>query len=86
MRTDQTVETRIELETGYVGPKYYMDLIEKVENSQLRERLLNCLLINKHFINVLERKTPDFSDYVNYTTAKSVDEKEEICKKFAKLY
>jgi hypothetical protein len=57
-----------------------------VENSQLKERLLNCLLINKHFINVLERKNPDFCDYVGYTTPKSADEKEEICKKFAKLY
>ncbi len=63
-----------------------MDLVEKVDNSSLKERLLNCLLINKHFINVLEMKTPDFTDFVNHNSHKSLNEKEEICKKFAKLY
>jgi hypothetical protein len=63
-----------------------MDLIEKIDNANLKERLYNCLLINKHFINVLERKTPDFTDYVNTNGPKSLDEKEEICKRFTKLY
>ncbi len=31
-------------------------------------------------------KTPDFTDFVNHTSHKSLNEKEEICKKFAKLY
>ena len=63
-----------------------MDLVEKVDNASMKERLLNCLLINKHFINVLERKTPDFFDYAGYTSPKSIDEKEETCRKFATVY
>lgn len=75
MRTDQSVETRIQLETNYIGPKYYMQLIDKIDDNQLKERLYNCLLINKHFINILERKNPDFTDYPNINTSKSLIEK-----------
>lgn len=63
-----------------------MELIEKVEDNSLKERLYNCLLINKHFINVLERKNPDFTDYQSINTSRSLIEKEDICKKFAKSY
>ncbi len=63
-----------------------MDLIEKVDDNNLKERLYNCLLINKHFINVLERKAPDFVDYTSVSSTKSLNEKEDICKKFAKSY
>ncbi len=50
-----------------------MDLIEKVDDNNLKERLFNCLLINKHFINVLERKAPDFVDYTSVSSLKSLN-------------
>lgn len=52
-----------------------MELIDKIDDNSLKERLYNCLLINKHFINVLERKHPDFTDYQTINTAKSLYEK-----------
>ena len=50
--------------------------------SELKNRLLNCLLINRHFTQVLEKKQPDFTDYVQ--AKKSIDEKIEICEKFVR--
>lgn len=72
---DSSVDTKYELETVYIASKYYIDLVEKVEDVEIRERLYNCLLINNHFHNVLERKQPDFTDFVNIKTLKSLDEK-----------
>lgn len=50
----------------------------------MRNRLLNCLLISRHFMTVLEKKSPDFVDYPS--SKKSVEEKEEICLKYAKCF
>lgn len=50
----------------------------------MKDRLLNCLLINRHFMMVLEKKSPDFTDY--QTSKKSIEEKEDICTKYAKSY
>jgi hypothetical protein len=44
-----------------------MESIECIANIDLKARMFNCLLLNRHFIAVLERKTPDFTEYPTST-------------------
>ena len=57
----------MELETVYVDPKFYMEVLGSIKEQELKVRLLNSMLIGRHFMMVLDKKTPDFTDY---TTAK----------------
>jgi hypothetical protein len=34
-----------------------------ITDPDIKERLINCLLFSRHFMSVLEKKTPDFIDY-----------------------
>jgi hypothetical protein len=40
-----------------------MEVVENLKEMELKHRLLNCLLISRHFMLVLENKAPDFVDY-----------------------
>jgi hypothetical protein len=64
----------MELETNYIDTKYYMELIGSIKESEMKGRLLNCLLISRHFMTILEKKSPDFIDYP--TSKKTTEEKE----------
>jgi hypothetical protein len=48
---------------------------------ETKVKILNCLLIHRHYILVMEKKTVDFSDFVE--SKRSLEEKEEFCKRFA---
>ena len=53
----------MELETVYVDPKFYMEVLGSIKEQELKVRLLNSMLIGRHFMMVLDKKTPDFTDY-----------------------
>ena len=57
-----------------------MDVLGLIKEQELKSRLLNCLLINRHFMLLLEKKNADFTDYP--TSKKTLDEKEDICSKY----
>lgn len=40
-----------------------MELVGGVKETEMKARLLNCLLISRHFMTILEKKNPDFVDY-----------------------
>jgi hypothetical protein len=46
--------------------------------------MLNCLLLSKHFVSVLEKKPADFTDYISGD--QNLSEKEKICENFARYY
>ena len=74
----------MELETSYIDSKYFMDSLSLVKEQELKNRLLNCLLINRHFMLILEKRTPDFTDFT--LSKKGLDEKEDICIKYVKSF
>ncbi len=80
--SDNSLRTKMEFETSYADVKYFLDALANVKDTQIKERMLNCLLISRHFMLVLQLKNPDFTDYPN--SKKSVEEKEEICAKYAR--
>jgi hypothetical protein len=51
-----------------------MELIGSIKESEMKGRLLNCLLISRHFMTIMEKKSPDFIDYP--TSKKTTEEKE----------
>jgi hypothetical protein len=63
----------MELETSYVDPKYFMDVLGLIKEQELKSRLLNCLLISRHFMMILEKKNADFTDYPS--SKKTVEER-----------
>lgn len=50
--SDSSIKTKMELETNYIDPKYFMDVLALVKEHELKNRLLNCLLIHRHFMLV----------------------------------
>jgi hypothetical protein len=50
-----------------------MDALSTIKDPPIKDRMLNCLLISRHFRLILEKKTPDFVDYQN--SKKSIEEK-----------
>ena len=60
-----------------------MDALVSVKDVQIKERMLNCLLVSRHFMLVLQMKNPDFTDYPG--SKKTIEEKEDICAKYAKI-
>lgn len=56
-------------------------LSDYIGEYETKNRLINCLLINRHYVLVLEKKVIDFTDFVEIQ--KPIEEKEEIAKKFA---
>ena len=61
-----------------------MDILSLIKDHDLKNRFLNCLLINRHFMMILEKKGYDFTDYIS--SKKGVDEKEDICNKYVKSF
>jgi hypothetical protein len=61
-----------------------MDVLTLIKEQELKHRLLNCLLINRHFMLTLEKKSPDFTDYTS--SKKSMEEKEDICNKYIRAF
>lgn len=43
------------------------------EETEIKNKMLNCLLINRHYVLVLEKKTLDFTDYTE--SKKTIEEK-----------
>ena len=74
LKGDASVKTKMELETIYIDAKYFMELLEGIKEAEVKNRLLNCLLISRHFMMILEKKVIDFTDYT--ALKKSVEEKE----------
>lgn len=73
---------KLELETHYIDLKFYIHLLSDfITDSEARLRLTNCLLIYRHFLLNEDKKCIDFTDYTE--NKKTLDEKEEMCKKFA---
>ncbi len=65
---------RMELESSYVDFKFFMEMISQFkEETEIKNKLLNCLLINRHYIMVLEKKTLDFTDFTE--CKKTMEEK-----------
>lgn len=63
-----------------------MKLYSEVDSTEktIQERLINCFLINKHFIMVMEKKKVDFTDYV--LSGKSLSDKAEMCYRYLRNY
>lgn len=40
-----------------------MEIAVTINDNEHRMRLLNCLLYSKHFVGVMEKKVPDWTDY-----------------------
>lgn len=62
-----------------------MDCIKQVSEENLvniRDRLINCLLINIHYMRVIEKKKIDWHDYT--CSNKDYKVKEEYCMKYAR--
>lgn len=74
---DNDFDTKIVASTEMTQPKCFMKVLGCVTDMPLKDRMLNCLLINRHFRLVMEKKTPDFIDYQN--SKKSIEEKEQLC-------
>ena len=51
--SDSSIKTKMELETNYIDAKYFMDVLSLVKEQDLKQRLLNCMLISRHFMQVL---------------------------------
>ena len=61
-----------------------MEVLTMIREPELKQRLLNCLLVNRHFMLVLEKRTPDYTDFTQ--SKKSLNEKEELCAKYVKTF
>lgn len=53
VKEDTSLKTKVELETAYIDSKYYLENVRKVEENEIRLRLFNCFLYNKHFTMVM---------------------------------
>ena len=62
-KTDTSLKIKIQLQTNYIDTKYFMELAIQIKQAGIKGKLLNCLLISRHFMSILENKTPDFTDY-----------------------
>ena len=49
-------------------------------DEHITNRLINCLLIYRHYSLVLDKKAPDFKDYTERTL--SIEEKKQLAKKY----
>jgi hypothetical protein len=74
MKEDTSLKTKVELETSYIDSKYYLENVKRVDENEVRMRLLNCFLFNKHFTMVMEKRPPDWTD--PYSDGASLKEKE----------
>lgn len=84
MGIGSSFKLRMELETNYVDFKYFLEVavsFTEPEDQELRQRLINCFLINRHYMLTFEKKIVDFTDYAEIK--KTLEEKEDICKKYA---
>lgn len=84
MGLGSSYKLRMELETNYVDFKYFLEVavsFNEPEDVEIRNCLVNCFLINRHYMLVFEKKIVDFTDFV--LAKKSLEEKEDVCKKFA---
>jgi len=79
MREDTSLKTKVELETSYIDSKYFLESMRRIENNQMRMRLINCFLYNRHLCMILEKRGPEWADPVESNL--SLREKEEICYK-----
>lgn len=62
MREDSSLKTKVELETTYVDSKYFLENIKRVDEDEVRMKLLNCFIFNKHFTMVVEKRPPEWTD------------------------
>jgi hypothetical protein len=53
IREDTSLKTKVELETSYIDSKYFLESMRRIDNNQMRIRLINCLLYNRHLCMVL---------------------------------
>jgi hypothetical protein len=82
MASGVSLPMRLEFETHYIDFKYYIHLLsEFMGENEVRVKLINCLLINRHYVLAIEKKVIDLTDYIE--SKKLLEEKEELCKKFA---
>lgn len=58
--------------------------MKKIEGKDIKLKLFNCFLYNKHFNLVMEKRVPDWADPVS--DGLNFKEKEEICYKYARYY
>ena len=71
----------MELENIYFDTKYYFETVKKVEDPDMKMRLLNCLMFYRHFTQVLEKKVPDVFDP---STEVSLEQREATCLKYVR--
>lgn len=83
-KEDTSLKTKVELETSYIDSKYYMENVKKIDEKDIKIRLLNCFLYNKHFTMVMEKRSADWTD--PYSDGAGLTEKQEICMKYARYY
>ena len=81
---DTGLKTKVELETKYVDSRFLMECIKRIEDKELKEKLLNCFLYNRHFTMVKEKRPSTWTDPVKEDM--SLDEKEIACATYAKYY
>ena len=77
---------RMEMDASYVDFKYFLEIVlsfTDIDDLELRDRLVNCFLINRHYILAFEKTVADFTYYIE--SKKTLEEKEDVCKKFAHL-
>jgi hypothetical protein len=65
MSNGPSLSMRMEVESSYIDYKYYLDtLINFADEVETKTRLINCLLLHRHYILAMEKKTVDSQDYV----------------------
>lgn len=73
---------RMEIESTYIDYKYYLEICSYFDSDpDVKSMMINCLLVHRHFVLVIEKKIVDWTDYME--SKKSMEEKEDICKKFS---
>lgn len=59
-----SLSMRMEMESSQTDFKYFFETASQLNSEpELKQRLINCLLINRHYVLVLEKKSLDFTDY-----------------------
>lgn len=64
-KCDASLKIKLELEKDNIDTRYFIESLREVNKDkiELRNRLINCLLINMHYVRVLDKKRPDWQDY-----------------------
>lgn len=84
IKEDTSLKMKVEFDTIYVDSKFFLESMRKIDETQMRVRLLNCFLYSRHFALIMEKRGAEWADPASDTL--TMREKEEICYKYARYY